>query len=195
LAQESSTFSAQAVVMEDIAMPELEKTLVHIDPNVIGSRIMLSNSVRRVLNQAGEDEFILRSNKRVFVLKKTPMLMPDVVLNFLRSDKRYAHFILGEVEVDEAPQDDEIPAESELVDTSDVIIVTHDDDTTDAIEDEFDDDGPWQISWEREDIEKANLNGDVGLKAFAEYHQIQLEGKLLSEVRSEILEWYDAQLR
>jgi len=51
---------------------------------------------------------------------------------------------------------------------------------------------PFFEAWGRDDIESANLSGDEGLFAYADYMGIDLgDAKLKAEVLATILEWYD----
>ena len=160
-------------------MPELTKTTVNIDPSAVGSRIMLPNRIKQALKQQGYTEYLLHNNERIFVLKQDVMEIPDVVLDFLKKDRRYAGFILSEVApVETDPPVDPVETDPPVDDEVEVV----------AVEDD-----PIFDYWSRDDIADANLNGDEGLKAYADYHGIDLaDNKLADEVRNHILEWFDA---
>ena len=110
-----------------------------------------------------------------------------MVLKFIQGDVRYAHFITGVVE--EEPVEDPVEDPVEATPLPEAVEATPV--AGEAVEEPVEDPVDFDL-WERQQIEDANLNGEEGLKAYADYMGITLESRLLNEVRAEILEWYDA---
>lgn len=185
-------------------MQELEMVRVRTGDSVPKNTIVqLPAGIGKRLQQHEFDNFAVKKlrfvdYRKFRVLPETEVIIPRLVLKFLQEDRRYENFVVEVFEsLEDAPPPPDDPVDDDLNDDPG-------DPESPAIEAALSDADPVQDDlyaeedvhifdlWERSDIEKANLHGDEGLKAYAEYMGFDLEGKtLLAEVRQHILDRFD----
>lgn len=178
------TFSASSTEMETDPMAQnLEMVEVTATPQAVGQRVFIPGGIAKKLRAQAIPVFGF-DGKRHFAFKGETQISPKPVIDWMQGDHRYAGMIVSVSAL-------ETEAIEVVADGTDTVLVSEDAGVELPVEEYTEEEAIFE-GWERDDIEDANINGDDGLKAYAEFWNIDLEGATLKDdILEAVLAWYD----